>query len=263
MLCARCGQRPRNLALSTSPHQRAGRERRRRHQPWGGRGRRSPVHGDRSRTPDRARSIQRRSPLGYRDGRLAAELQRHGCATGGWRSRDCGYGRRRAGRARISVGLRSGNREGAVAILDRPEAGRAGIGNLAGQRHRASGRRDVDDRRLRSRSAARLLDDRQSESRLQRGRSARRQPVCELRCGARGPHRPAQVAFPVHATQRLGLGCAAADRARRHYMGRPAAQAHGAGQPQRVLLRSRSDRREIPARGAVCEKSDVGERDWT
>ena len=100
-----------------------------------------------------------------------------------------GHGRRRAGRARVSRGLRSGDREGSVALLDRAEAGRAGIGNVDGHRHRASGRRDVDDRRLRSRAAAGVLDDRQSESRLQRRRSARRQPVCELRRGARRPNR--------------------------------------------------------------------------
>ena len=96
--------------------------------------------------------------------------------------------------------------------------------------------------------AACVLDDRQPEPRLQRRRSSRRQFVRELRRCARRDDGPAQVALPVHSAQRVGLGCAAADGAHRYQVGRAAAKAAGSGEPQRIFLRARSDRRKVAPR---------------
>jgi alcohol dehydrogenase (cytochrome c) len=51
------------------------------HQPWRRRRRRSRVHGDRPRAPDRAEPLLRRSRLGDDHGRLARELRRHVATT--------------------------------------------------------------------------------------------------------------------------------------------------------------------------------------
>ena len=61
--------------------------RRARCQSWRRRGRRSRLRGNRPRPPHRPQSRHRCVALGNRDGRLAPELQRHGCANGGRRSR--------------------------------------------------------------------------------------------------------------------------------------------------------------------------------
>ena len=107
VLCARCRQRPRDLALSTAAHERPRRQCGRRHQSRRRRRGRACVHGDRPRAPARAQSIHRRTAVGHRDGRLAAELQRHVGAVDRRRFRRCGHGRGRAGRARVSRRVRS------------------------------------------------------------------------------------------------------------------------------------------------------------
>ena len=191
VLCARCRQRPRDLALSTAAHEGPRRQCGGRHQSRRRRRGRARVHGDRPRAPARAQSVHRRAAVGHRDGGLAAELQRHVGAVDRRRFRRCRHGRRRAGRARVSRGVRSGHRKRSVAVLDGAEAGRAGIGDMEGRRHRTARRHDVDDRRLRCRARPGVLDDRQSKSRLQRRRAARRQPVCELRRRARRAKRAA------------------------------------------------------------------------
>ena len=172
-----------------------------------------------------------------------------------------GTGRRRAGRTRVSRGVRSDHRKGSVAVLDGAEAGRAGIGDMEGRRHRTARRHNVDDRRLRCRARSGVLDDRQSKSRLQRRRAAWRQSVRELRRRARRAKRPPEVALSVHAAQRMGLGRAAADRAHRRDVGRTAAKASRSGQPEWVLLRPRSHRRHVSARKAIRQSPDVGARD--
>ena len=70
--------------------------------------------------------------------------------------------------------------------------------------------------------------------------------------------RPPQVALPVHAARRLGLGRAAAAGARRRRLAGPAAQAAAARQPQRLLLRARSHERRAAAGEAVREEADLG-----
>ena len=96
-------------------------------------------------------------------------------------------------------------------------------------------------------------------SRLQRRRAPGRQPLLELHPRARAGDGPAEVALPVHAARPVGLGRAAAAGAGRHDLGRAAAQAAAARQPQRLLLRARSHRRAVAAREAVREEADVGD----
>src|SRR5262245_7718713 len=45
-------------------------------------------------------------------------------------------------------------------------------------------------------------------------------------------------------------------------MGRANAEAHPAGQSQRILLRPRSRKRKTLAGEAVCAEADLGQRDW-
>ena len=60
------------------------------------------------------------------------------------------------GRARLRRRVRSGHRQGSLALLDRASARRAGVGNLAGKRHRAPGRDHVVHRHVRSGSSTRF-----------------------------------------------------------------------------------------------------------
>ena len=99
--------------------------------------------------------------------------------------------RRRARRQRVRRGARSGDRQGSLALLDRAEAGRAGIGDLAGQGHRSRRRADLVHRQLRSRARPRLLADRQSEQGVQRRRSQGRQPLLAT-ASSRSIARPAR-----------------------------------------------------------------------
>ena len=190
----------------------------------------------------------RRAALGHRDGRLAPELQRDRRSAAGRQPRHHRHVRRRRGRARIRGGIRPGDRQGSVALLDGAEARRAGIGNVAGQRHRSSRRHDVDDRHLRSASSTRSTGRRQSRPRSHRRRSARRQPLHGFGRRARREDRAAQVALPVHAARRLGLRRAGNAGARRRQLAGTAAQAARAGQSQRLLLRARSHQRRVPVR---------------
>ena len=72
---------------------------------------------------------------------------------------------------------------------------------------------------------------------------ARRQPLHRFDRRARREDRRAEVALPVHAARRVGLRRAGDAGARRRDVAGPAAQAAGAGQPQRLLLRARSHQR--------------------
>ena len=127
------GNGPADLALPAAADQGADRQRRRRHQSRRGGRRRARVHGDRPRAPHRARSLDRRAALGHRDGGLAPELQRDRRAARRRRSRDLRLVRRRRRRARIPRRLRSGDRQGSLALLDGARARRARLRNLAGQ----------------------------------------------------------------------------------------------------------------------------------
>ena len=121
-----------------------------------------------------------------------------------------------------------------------PKPRRAGIGDVAGQGHRARRRADLVHRQLRSGARHRLLADRQSEQGVQRRRSPGRQPLRGLHPRARSQDRRAEVALPVHAARSLGLGRDADLGAGRRRLAGPAAQADAARQPQRLLLRVRS-----------------------
>ena len=93
---------------------------------------------------------------------------------------DLGRVRRRRGRARVRRRLRSGHRQGSVAVLDRAAARRAGLGDVEGRCDRSPGRRHVADRHLRSRARHALLAGRQPGPGLHRRRPRRRQPLHEL-----------------------------------------------------------------------------------
>ena len=95
--------------------------------------------------------------------RLAEELLGVVGAAAGRQSGHRRRHRRRARRERLRRRARSGDGQGSVALLDRAEAGRAGIGDLGGQGHRARRRADVVHRQLRSGARHRLLAGRQSQ----------------------------------------------------------------------------------------------------
>ena len=92
-----------------------------------------------------------------------------------------------------------------MALLDRAGAGRARGGDVEGQGHRASRRRGVADRHLRSGARHAVLADGESVARSDRRRSSGRQSVLGLDRRARREERAAEMAFPVHAARRLGL----------------------------------------------------------
>ena len=72
------------------------------------------------------------------DRRLAPELRRDVGAARVRQSRGLGNIRRRRGDSRIPRGVRSDDRQGSLARLDRARARRAGIRDVEGQRHRSS-----------------------------------------------------------------------------------------------------------------------------
>jgi alcohol dehydrogenase (cytochrome c) len=63
---------------------------------------------------------------------IEIELQRDLGAAGGGEPRDYGHGGRRRRSSRLRGGVRSGDRQGGVAVLDGARAGRAGVGDVAG-----------------------------------------------------------------------------------------------------------------------------------
>ena len=121
VLRARCGERPRNLALSTSADQGTDRQRRRRRESRRDRCRRPCVHGHRPRAPHRAQSRDRCARLGNRNGRLAPELLHHRRSA---HRPEPGH-HRRVGRRRwgegVPGGVRSSVGKGSVAVLGRPQ----------------------------------------------------------------------------------------------------------------------------------------------
>ena len=70
--------------------------------------------------------------------------------------------------------------------------------------------------------------------------------------------RPPEVALPVHAARRVGLGRAAAAGAGRRPVAWPAAPTAASREPQRLLLRAGSNHRRVAAGNALCEKADLG-----
>ena len=92
--------------------------------------------------------------------RLAQELRRVVGTASGRQSDHFRCVRRRARCERLRGRSRSGDRQGGLAFLDRAQAGRARVGDLAGQGHRARRRADLVHRQLRSRPRHCLLADR-------------------------------------------------------------------------------------------------------
>ena len=179
----------------------------------------------------------------------------------GGRPGDLGRGRRRARRQRLRRRLRSGDRQGGLAVLDRAEARRAGLGDVEGQGHRARRRADVVHGQLRSRRSTWSTGRPATRPRSTTAPTAR---ATTSTPPASSPSiaRPARckLALPVHAARPVGLGRDADVGARRRRLGGPAAPADAARQPQRLLLRVRSRDRRAAAVDAVREAPDVGER---
>ena len=121
---------------------------------------------------------------------------------------DRGHLRRRLSDARISRRLRSRERQADLAVLHRPGTRRARQRDMA-RISRVTGarrRRHMGDRQLRSRIEHALLGHRQSQSRLLRRGSQRRQPVHLLADRGRRRHRHAEVALPVHPARHCTTG---------------------------------------------------------
>ena len=134
---------------------------------------------------------------------------------------------------------------------------------MEGQRHRSPLRRHVADRHVRSRARHVVLADRQpgpdynGDDRLGDNLYTGSIVALDAEDGQ------AEVALPVHAARRVGLGCAAAAGAGGYGVARPAAQAAASGEPQRVLLCARSHQRALLSAKPFVEEADLGERDRT
>ena len=160
---------------------------------------------------------------------------------------------------RLRRGVRRRDRQGSVAVQHDSRPRRARQRDVGRRLVEARRRLAVGHRLVRSGPEPDLLGRRQSGTRLESRPAARRQPVYVLGARARRRHGPAEVALPVHAERRNGLGLGAGARARRHAVERHAAQAHAVGQPERVLLRARSDQRQVRPRRAV-RQAELGRR---
>ena len=161
---------------------------------------------------------------------------------------------RRAWRQRVRRGARSGNGQGGVALLDRAEAGPAGIRDVAGQGHRARRRADLVHRQLRPGARPRLLADREPEQGVRRRSIARgttSTPSSMLALDRKTGALKWHYQFTPHdlwdwdATQTSVLIDA-------DWQGQPRRLLLHA-EPQRLLLRVRSARRHAAAGEAVRE----------
>ena len=107
------------------------------------------------------------------------------------------------------------------------------------ERAGARRRRHLGHRQLRSGTEHALLGHRQSQSRLLRRGSERRQPLHLLADRDRRRHRQAEVVLPVHPARPPRLGLEPRAGAGRSDDRRSAAQGRHGGEPQRILLRAR------------------------
>ena len=201
------GSGPRDLALPASAHQGARRQRRRRHQP-----RRRRVAGDRVfMVTDHAHLIA----LNRFTGALLwetemADWRQNYNATGaplvvGQPRRHRHVGRRRR-RARIRRRLRSGDRQGSLALLDRAAARRAGSETWQGKGIEHPGATTWMTGTYDPELDTVYWPTGNPSPDLYRRRSRRRQPLLRFDRGARREDRQAEVALPIHAARRLGLG---------------------------------------------------------
>ncbi|MBI1872520.1 MAG: PQQ-binding-like beta-propeller repeat protein [Acidobacteria bacterium] len=144
------------------------------------------------------------------------------------------------------------------AHVDHPGAGRSGRRHVGRQQLEDRWRLDVVDRLVRSRAQPLVLGHRESCTRLERRRSAGRQPLYLLVAGPRSGRRQDEVVFPVHAARRARLGFQPDSGAVRRCDRREDAQARRDGEPERVLLRARSSDGPVPD-GHPVREADVGE----
>ena len=140
-----------------------------------------------------------------------------------------------------------------------PSPGRAGQRHVARRQLGPRRRRDLAHRLVRPGAEAAVLGHGQPRSRLERRLAQGRQPLHVVAGGDRRRDRQGALAFPVHAARRPRLGRESDPGARGHTDRRPAAIGRRHRQPQRLLLRARSQDRGIPGRHAVRE-ADLGER---
>ena len=178
--------------------------------------------------------------LAHPDLRSGAVLLRLGRADHRQESRDHRRQRRRSGYSRLHRIARSGNRRAAVALVRASRARNARSEDLAERRsHAARRRHDLGAQHLRSGPEPALLRHRESAAGDRRTRPRGIESVYRVHHRAESRHGEARVVFPAVAARhaRLGRGAdAGVIRCRRR---RDAAQAAGAGQPQRMVLRAR------------------------
>ena len=209
----------------------------------------TPVSADRPRAHDRHQSLHRRAAVGHRDGRLAGELQRHAAplvvgnlVISGTAGGDEGV------RGFIAAYEADTGRE-AWRFWTVPKPGEPGSetwqGTLTEHRGGAAWMTGTYDPQLDLvywPTGNPGLDFNGDE---RQGDNLYSDSVLALEAA----DRQAPLAFPVHAARHPRLGRPGDARAARCQLAGPAAQAADSGQPQRVLLRARSDeRRAAPGR---------------
>ena len=137
-----------------------------------------------------------------------------------------------------------------------PRKGEPGIETWPDEHAAAHGTgHGVDSRHLRSRAQPVHRGHRQSQSGDGREEPQGRQPLHLLDCGAQSGHRQAGLVFPALAARHARLGCGRDAGDLRRNDRRAAAQAGGAGQPQRLLLCARSGHRQTD-----CDRADASIR---
>ncbi|CAA9357628.1 MAG: Quino(hemo)protein alcohol dehydrogenase, PQQ-dependent, partial [uncultured Gemmatimonadaceae bacterium] len=230
----------------------------------GGRARQG-VHGHAQRLPRRPRRAHGEAALADGLRRRTRRGERH---AGTPRRQELGAGRqlgRGVRRARAHRRDRRRDGEARVAPLHRAAPGRAGKRDVAGgapagpraRRRLGARRRDgVDHRDLRSGARPGVLGHGQPLARVRRRRTAREQPVHELRRRARPRRRRDPLALPAHAARRVGLR-----RGRRVDPVRAGwATAARPLRPQRLPVRPRPGQRTVRARHALRARRLGGHR---
>ena len=175
------------------------------------------------------------------------------------RQRHDHHERQRPGR-RLHRGVRRADRKIEMVVELDSEAGRARQRDVGRRFVEKRRRPDLGERQLRSAAQPDLLGHRPADARFRRRQPRRRQPLHRQHRRARHRHRQDEMAFPEHAARRARLGFERDAGAARRAVQRPDAQAAAAGEPQRHLLRARSDERKVSARRAVREQGRLAER---
>ena len=171
------------------------------------------------------------------------------------------HGRRCARRAGVAGVARSGDRRDPVEVVHDAETRRARHRDVA-QRTDGGERRGhaVAAAHLRSRAEPALRAHRQPQPGARRPAAARRQPLHRVDRRARRGYRQDGVAFPGLAARHPRLGRHAGAGALRRRDRREAAQAAGAGESQRLLLRPRPDQRPAASCRSRSSRPRTGSR---